>query len=44
MTTDALESPAVRDRLAALRAALDQRPIDPDDVPAEPPPGPEYRG
>jgi ribosomal-protein-alanine N-acetyltransferase len=44
MTTDALESPAVRDRLAALRAALDQRPIDPDDPHAEPPPGEEYRG
>jgi len=43
MTTDALESPAVLDRLAALRAALDQRPIDPDDPHAEPP-GEEYRG
>ncbi|MBI2782047.1 MAG: ribosomal protein S18-alanine N-acetyltransferase [Chloroflexi bacterium] len=44
MTTEPLESSAVRDRLAALRAALDQRPIDPDEVPHEPPPGPEYRG
>jgi [ribosomal protein S18]-alanine N-acetyltransferase len=44
MTTDALESPAMRDRIAALRAALDQRPIDPDEPPREPPPGREYRG
>jgi ribosomal-protein-alanine N-acetyltransferase len=44
MTTDALESPAMRDRLAALRAALDQRPLDPDDVPEQAPPGQEYRG
>ena len=35
MTTDALESPAMRDRLAALRAALDQRPLDPDAPPAD---------
>jgi ribosomal-protein-alanine N-acetyltransferase len=44
MTTDALDSPPMRDRLAALRAALDQRPLDPDDVPEQPPPGQEYRG
>jgi [ribosomal protein S18]-alanine N-acetyltransferase len=44
MTTDALASPAVRDRLAALRAALEQRPLDPDDPHAEPPPGEDYRG
>jgi ribosomal-protein-alanine N-acetyltransferase len=36
MTTDALASSAMRDRLASLRAALDQRPLDPDDVPDEP--------
>ena len=44
MTTDALESPAMRDRIAALRAALDQRPIDAEAPPSEPPPGGEYRG
>jgi ribosomal-protein-alanine N-acetyltransferase len=44
MTTDALESPAVRDRLAGLRAALDQRPLDPDDPHLEPAPGEAYRG
>jgi ribosomal-protein-alanine N-acetyltransferase len=44
MTTDALASPAMRDRVAALRAALDQRPIDPDEPPPEPPPDPDYRG
>ena len=44
MTTDALESAAVLDRLAALRAALEQHPIDPDDPHAEPPAGEEYRG
>jgi len=44
MTTDPLDSPAMRDRVAALRAALDQRPIDPDDVPREPPSDPGYRG
>ena len=44
MTTDPLESPAMRDRIAALRAALDQHPIDPDDPPSQPPPGREYRG
>ena len=44
MTTDALESAPVRDRIAGLRAALDQHPIDPDEVPSEPPTGEDYRG
>jgi ribosomal-protein-alanine N-acetyltransferase len=44
MTTDALDSPGMLDRVAALRAALDQRPIDPDDVPDVPPSAPGYRG
>jgi ribosomal-protein-alanine N-acetyltransferase len=44
MTTDPFGSPAMRDRLVALRAALDQRPIDPDEVPDEAPPGEDYRG
>jgi ribosomal-protein-alanine N-acetyltransferase len=44
MTTDALDSDAMRDRLARLRAALDARPIDPDDVQREAPPGEAYRG
>ena len=44
MTTEALASSAVRDRIAALRAALDQHPIDPDDAHDEPPPGETYRG
>jgi ribosomal-protein-alanine N-acetyltransferase len=43
MTTDALASEAMRDRLARLRAALEDRPIDPDDVSDEPPGG-LYRG
>jgi [ribosomal protein S18]-alanine N-acetyltransferase len=43
MTTDALASAAMRERLAGLRAALEDRPIDPDDVPDEPPGG-LYRG
>ena len=43
MTTDALASSAMRDRLASLRAALDQRPLDPDDAPDEPS-GELYRG
>jgi [ribosomal protein S18]-alanine N-acetyltransferase len=43
MTTDALASAAMRDRLAVLRARLDERPIDADDLADEP--GPEaYRG
>ena len=44
MTTDALSSPAVRERLARLRSALEARPIDPDYVPAEAPDGGTYRG
>jgi ribosomal-protein-alanine N-acetyltransferase len=44
MTTDPLDSGGMRDRVAALRAALDQRPIDVEDGPATPPDGPEYRG
>jgi [ribosomal protein S18]-alanine N-acetyltransferase len=37
MTTDPLAAPAVRERLAGLRAALEARPIDVDDLPAEAP-------
>jgi ribosomal-protein-alanine N-acetyltransferase len=37
MTTDPLASPGMRDRLANLRAALGSRPIDPDDLPDDPP-------
>ena len=44
MTTEALDSPGMLDRVAALRAALDQRPIDPDEGPIEPPDGETYRG
>jgi ribosomal-protein-alanine N-acetyltransferase len=44
MTTDPLESGGMRDRVAALRVALDQHPIDADDGPTAPPDGPEYRG
>jgi [ribosomal protein S18]-alanine N-acetyltransferase len=44
MTTDPLDSGGMRDRVAALRAALDQRPIDAEDGPATPSDGPEYRG
>jgi len=43
MTTDALASPALRERLARLRAGLEARPIDPDDLPDEAPQG-LYRG
>lgn len=43
MTTDALASPSMRDRLTWLREDLDDRPIDPDDLPAEGDPG-AYRG
>ena len=43
MTTDPLQSPAMRERLARLRAALEARPISPDDVPDEAPPD-LYRG
>jgi ribosomal-protein-alanine N-acetyltransferase len=44
MTTDPLDSGGMRDRVAALRAALDQHPIDPEDGPDAQPDGPEYRG
>jgi [ribosomal protein S18]-alanine N-acetyltransferase len=44
MTTDPLASGEMRDRVAALRAALDQHPIDPEEGPAPPWDGPEYRG
>ncbi|MEA2674756.1 MAG: [ribosomal protein S18]-alanine N-acetyltransferase [Chloroflexota bacterium] len=44
MTTDPLASGGMRDRIAALRAALDQHPIDAGGGPATPPDGPEYRG
>ena len=43
MTTDALASPAMRERVDRLRAALESRPPDPDRAPAEPD-GPQYRG
>jgi len=43
MTTDALEALSMRERLARLRAALEARPIDPEEVPAVPPPD-LYRG
>ena len=43
MTTDALAAPSMRERLARLRAALEARPIDPEEVPAVPPPD-LYRG
>ena len=43
MTTEPLGSAAVRDRLAALRAALEQRPLDPEDQGSDPAPGEEYR-
>jgi ribosomal-protein-alanine N-acetyltransferase len=42
MTTEALGSPAMRDRVASRRAALDDRPIEPDE-PSEPDPE-AYRG
>ena len=38
MTTDALDAPGMRERLARLRAALEARPIHPDDVPDVAPP------
>ena len=44
MTTEPLDSAGVRDRLASLRAALDQRPIDPDDEGTDLPPHEDYRG
>ena len=44
MTTEALESPGMLDRLASLREDLEQRPIDPDDPPEASASGEEYRG
>jgi ribosomal-protein-alanine N-acetyltransferase len=49
MTTDALVSASMRDRVARLRAALELRPVDlePGDRDDDPPRGPdgrEYRG
>jgi ribosomal-protein-alanine N-acetyltransferase len=44
MTTEALDSPGMLDRVAGLRAALERRPIDPDEGPIEPPAGETYRG
>ena len=44
MTTEALDSAGMLDRVAGIRAALDQRPIDPDEGPIEPPGGETYRG
>ena len=48
MTTDALASPGMRDRLVRLRDALEMRAIDADDLPerdADPSPGEQqYRG
>jgi ribosomal-protein-alanine N-acetyltransferase len=44
MTTEPLGSAAVRDRVAGLRAELDERPIDPDDEGSDPAPGEDYRG
>jgi ribosomal-protein-alanine N-acetyltransferase len=43
MTTDPLGSPGMQERLARLRAGLEARPIDADDVPGEAPGG-LYRG
>jgi ribosomal-protein-alanine N-acetyltransferase len=49
MTTDPLDAPSMRDRIAGLRAALERRTFDPEpDPPREPgggaPGEPEYRG
>lgn len=44
MTTDTLDSTAMRERVARLRAALEIRPIDPDDIPDEPTDAGAYRG
>ena len=45
MTTDPLAAPAMRERIARLRLALEARPVDPEPDPADtPPPVPEYRG
>ncbi len=44
MTTDALASAGMRERLARLRDALDARPIDPDDLAEPTPEETRYRG
>jgi ribosomal-protein-alanine N-acetyltransferase len=44
MTTDPLGDAALQERLAGIRASLDDRPIDPSMIPAEVPGEPEYRG
>ena len=44
MTTDPLDTPALRERLAAIRDALDARPIDPESIPDDSPADPGYRG
>jgi [ribosomal protein S18]-alanine N-acetyltransferase len=44
MTTDPLDTPALRARLAGIREALDARPIDPEAVTTDPPADPGYRG
>jgi ribosomal-protein-alanine N-acetyltransferase len=43
MTTEALSSPAMRERMDLLRAALDERPVDAD-APADQPDAEGYRG
>lgn len=43
MTTEALSSPGMRERMARLRAALEDRPTDPGE-PADPPEDHGYRG
>ena len=44
MTTDPLDTPALRERLAGIRDALDARPIDPETISSDAPPDPGYRG
>ena len=44
MTTDPLDSPALRARLASIREALDARPIDGDSIPFDLPDDQGYRG
>jgi ribosomal-protein-alanine N-acetyltransferase len=47
MTTDALDSVGMRERVRDLRAALEQRPVEPEpdlDVPAGEPSAEDYRG
>ncbi len=43
MTTEPLDSGSVRDRIAALRAAVDRRPIEADDDGTDHPSGEDYR-